>query len=122
MDLLYDASEDLFTLGAPSPPRDFNHARLACPPKKASWTHDQLGPVYSAEGTRPLSLANTDNKTIASAMRLCLEPCADVWVGPTQRGFIGGRNMSRNILEMDTEIRESALCGERGPRGPGIVL
>ena len=69
--------------------------------------------MYTAEGTRPLSLASTDSKTIASAMRLCLEPCADAWVSGTQRGFIGGRKMSRNILEMDIEARESALRGER---------
>ena len=69
--------------------------------------------MYSGEATRPLSLANTDNKVMAGASRICLEPVADDWISWQQRGFVGGRKMSRNVVELDLEARCSAMRGER---------
>ena len=56
---------------------DFNLGILVCLPKKASGSLDDGTSYYTAANTRPLSIVNTDNWLLASAVRIRLEPILD---------------------------------------------
>ena len=83
------------------PPPGFNEAFLCCLPKKPVKVDEELGDLFDAEHTRPLSIVNTDNRILAAALRLVLEPIAGSWVSGAQRGFLSGRSMLANLLEVD---------------------
>ena len=107
---LLDASEDLMEsgpIGEPAP--DFNHAYLSCLPKKASRMDAVHGAVFSPSDTRPLSIVNTDNRLIAGAYRVLLEPVFNKWVSPMQRGFLSGRSMLANIADVSHEAMMASL-------------
>eukprot|EP00959_Pyramimonas_sp_CCMP1952_P337008 7057137-Pyramimonas_sp.AAC.1 len=59
--------------------------------------------VFKAGSTRPLSITNTDNRTIANSYRLRWEPIISPAVSPNQRGFIQGRPMLRNVVDIEHE-------------------
>ena len=80
---------------------DFNLGVLCCLPKKIAGAHAGMGDYYGASDTRPLSIVNTDNRLIASAMRLAWEPILSKWISSMQRGFLKGRSMLMNILDID---------------------
>ena len=82
---------------------DFNKAFLCCLPKKPSGTDELLGDFYDAKNTRPLSLVNTDNRLIANAYRLAVEPMACEWVSQRQRGFLMGRSLLSSVIDVDFE-------------------
>ena len=58
----------------------YNLGLLCCLPKKVSGVDTEHGDFYDAKNTRPLSLVNTDNRLIANAYRLVVEPIAGEWV------------------------------------------
>ena len=79
-----------------------NLAFLALLPK-GDHTDDQLHGVHrKASETRPLSLSNTDVKIFASALRVVLERAVREWAHAAQRGFITGRSMLENIIDIET--------------------
>ena len=96
----------------------FNLGILCCLPKKVAGTHSTLGDYYTAADTRPLSIVNTDNRIIASAMKLAWEPIFNKWVSDSQRGFLKGRSMLANILEIDEVAMTISLTEAYG----GMVL
>ena len=100
--------------GSGAIPQDFNHATMACLPPKASGTDPALEDFYAPENTRPLSIVNTDNRIIAAAMKRGLEKSADDWVSQAQQGFIPGRSMASNILQVELEGRRRAKVGKKG--------
>ncbi len=51
--------------------------------------------------TRPISLPNTDNKYFALALNRPLAEAATVTVHPRQRGFVQGRSLIDNVLEIE---------------------
>ena len=59
--------------------------------------------------TRPLSVVNTDNRVLASALRYVVEPGLAVGDSLVQRGFLPGRSMNANILEIELESRPAHL-------------
>jgi hypothetical protein len=79
----------------------------------------------SAADTRPLSLKNTDNKIIARvnnylAKRMLAASAVDI-----QRGFVPGRQLVANVLELDTCARWFGAAGHEtfdqcGP-SPGVT-
>ena len=92
----------------------FNLDLLYCLPKKASAVHENMGEYYTPSDTRPLSIVNTDNRIIASAMRLTWEPIFNNWVSKVQRGFLKGRSMLANIIDIDEASTTASLterCG-----------
>ena len=96
--LLTEAYRDrVDTLGR----HDFNLGLLCCLPKKAAGVHDQFGEFYTPADTRPLSIVNTDNRIIASALRLAWEPIFYDWVSKAQIDFLKGRSMLANIIDID---------------------
>ena len=84
---------------------EFNHSILVCLPKKPSGQDDNLQNYYALENTRPLSIVDTANRLIASCIKLTLHDGLERWVSEAQQGFLNGRSMYKNILEMDKESK-----------------
>ena len=97
---------------------DFNLGILCCLPKKPAGTHENLGDFYSPSDTRPLSIVNTDNRLIASALRLAWEPIFNKWVSKVQRVFLKGRSMLANVIDIDEASMTVSLKEKYG----GLVL
>jgi len=55
--------------------------------------------------TRPLSLKNTDNKTIVQANVLMLEPQYKKNTHKVQNGFVSGRSFLQNLVDIDAAGR-----------------
>ena len=93
---------------------EFNLAILCCLPKKPTGTDPEVGQYFTAEATRPLAIVNTDNRLIASAFRIRWEPALEPWVSHMQRGFLKGRSMIANIVDIDYEAMRVSLKCEEG--------
>ena len=93
---------------------DFNHAFLTCLPKKASGYDDDGRAYFEPGATRPLSVVNTDNRLIASAYKKVIEPLANEWVSSMQQGFLEGRSMLRNVVDIDLASMKVAMQHRNG--------
>ena len=81
----------------------FNAGVMVFIPKKAP--QEQAGREFHAPGdARPLTIVNTDNRLIANAMRLRIEPLAAQGVSAEQRGFLPGRSLLCNVLDIDMDM------------------
>ena len=56
--------------------------------------------------------------TMANAVRLRVEPLLDTLVSPMQRGFLPGRSLIHNVVEVDTAMRMVSLTAE----APGALF
>eukprot|EP00973_Karenia_brevis_P059168 8237653-Karenia_brevis.AAC.1 len=83
-------------------------------PKEPSGTDRYGCPMLMPEDTRPLSIGNADNRMIANAVRHRIEPIFAQWVAPEQRGFINGRSMLANVVDVDEGMQTTSLTHERG--------
>jgi hypothetical protein len=79
----------------------FNLAFMVSIPKDPSGQTAYGTPYYSADCTRPLSLAGTINKLIANTVRIALERFAAPRISFFQRGFLKGRQILDNVVELD---------------------
>ena len=70
--------------------------------------------IYELRSTRPLSIVNTDNRILAATVKVGVEKEANRWVSQAQQGFIPGRSMNANILEVEKEAREIRKKGGKG--------
>jgi len=59
--------------------------------------------------TRPLSLKQGDNKHAASTLNFCISPSVSHGAIDTQRGFIHGRQLVQNVLDLDFHLRAMAF-------------
>jgi exonuclease III len=75
----------------------FNVAYLWLLPKS-----DPPDGVFNPCDTRPLSGANGDAKIFAMAIASCINQVIADWAHEFQRGFIHGRCMIQNVLELET--------------------
>ena len=82
-------------------PAGFNQAFLWLLPKDESNTDAAGTVIVNPETTRPLSGANTDAKLFACAMRAVLDGAVADWAHPSQRGFLRGRNMVQNVIDVE---------------------
>ena len=94
---------------APGDPHPFNLGTLVCLPKKAVAHHHEHGEVYSAENTRPLSIVDTSNRIIANSFRHKWEPRLARWICPEQRGFLPGRSILANVIDIEEAAAHQAL-------------
>ena len=78
-----------------------------------------MASVYSPEGVRPLNVTNTDNRLVASSIRVAIEPILGQLVTMEQKGFISGRSMLSNILDVEEAM---ALATFRGIRSLAVVF
>ena len=79
----------------------FNLGNMVFLPKKIAGSDPLFGDYYTAADVRPLVLVNTDNRLIASAMRIHLEPIFNTCISHHQRGFLKGRSMLANIVDIE---------------------
>ena len=93
---------------------DFNASLLCCLPKKAAGTDADHGDFFTGDCTRPLALVNTDNRIIASAARITWEPLLNNYISSYQQGFLKGRQMLSNVLDIDYTSMTVSLKCERG--------
>jgi hypothetical protein len=97
-DVMYDAY-DSFIHGEELPEK-FNECNLAFIPKGED-INDITLVARSPSTTRPISLSNTDSKYFALALNRPLAEAAKVTVHPRQRGFVQGRSLIDNVLEVE---------------------
>ena len=82
----------------------FNESLLHFLPKKSTGRTADGQDLYEPANVRPLSITNTSNRLIASAVRLALEPALAPYITIQQRGFLPGRSIIANILDIDEEL------------------
>ena len=78
-------------------------------PKKPVAHHHDIGDVYAPEGTRPLSIVDTSNRILANAFRHRWEPQLAQWISPAQRGFLPGRSILANVVDIEEASVLAAL-------------
>ena len=93
--------------GTEIPYRNFNLAYLICLPK----TDDG---VLDPSATRPLSIVDSINRILASVFRVTLERVASDRITSCQRGFIKGRNILQNIVDIDFAAQKVSIKRKSG--------
>ena len=91
-----DALDELAALGF-----EFNESLLHFLPKKAVGATDEGVAVCSVSATRPLNVVNADNRILASAVLLMLEPALAPSISRDQRGFLQGRSTLPNAIDVE---------------------
>ncbi|CAK0903318.1 unnamed protein product [Prorocentrum cordatum] len=99
--------------GAIAPPCDFNWAFLICLPKGRGDLHGGTE-VHDPAGARPLSIVDASNRIIASIFRVALERKVAEWVSAPQRGFLVGRQMLRNAVDVDFAAQKISISSRKG--------
>ena len=56
-----------------------------------------------------MNITNTSNRLLASAVRLTVEPVLAPHITDRQRGFLPGRSMIANIVDVDEAMLETAI-------------
>ena len=96
--------------------RGFNESLLFFLPKKPIGKTEEGADVFEAGGVRPLNVTNADNRLMASSVRLVLESVLGPLITHDQRGFIAGRSMIANLLDIgEAMILKAAQGEERWP-------
>jgi len=72
------------------------------------------GDYFLLAATRPLPLVNTDNRLIASAVGIAIEARVAQLVSDIQQGFIRGRKMLQNVLDIDFHSMKISFSGPDG--------
>ena len=85
-------------------PIAFNQSFSTFPPK-GSKPNDSFEVVRAAEDTRPLGLKNTDNRIVAGTLVHTLRASSQKSTHRTQRGFVPGRQLTHNVLDLDSAGR-----------------
>ena len=88
---------------------DFNHSWLVLLAKGGHAEDDHIV-ARAAEDTRPVSLANSDSKICEIALNKPLANAMKQWACPEQRGFVEGRMIVDNVLEIDTYGRICSIA------------
>lgn len=96
----------------------FNESPLCCLPKQPVREAAGGAQVFEPRGTRPLSITSTDNRIIAGAYWARWEPLVAPHITEAQRGFVGGRSMLRNMIDID----HAAMCALARHQDAAIIL
>ena len=70
-------------------------------------------PVYLAEDTRPLCIVDTANRLLTSAARIRWERLFCRWLHQDQRGFLPGRSMLANVVDLEHYSMMCSLLHKR---------
>ena len=81
----------------------FNEAFMVFIAKGDHGDDDETTCIRTPSTTRPLTLSNTDTKLISAAINRPLSAYASSVVAGQQRGFIKGRSISDNIVELEAQ-------------------
>ena len=93
---------------------EYNLGNLVCLGKKPAGNDPVEGDFFTPEGTRPLAIVNCDNRIVASAARIRWEELLTNWVGMEQQGFLKGRSILKNLIDVDTESMSVSLKSQNG--------
>ncbi len=96
----------------------FNHCFLVFIPKGED-PGDRGTVARSPALVRPISLSNTASKFFALAVNKPLAQVAQITVHPRQRGFVGGRSITDNIIEIEGFAQSYTIAD---PDDPAILL
>ena len=88
---------------------DFNCSLLHFLPKKVSGSLQDGTSYYEVDSVRPFNVTNSDNRLLASAVRLLVESWLSPRISPSQRGFITGRSMIANLIDIDEAMATTLL-------------
>ena len=97
---------------------DFNLGNMVFLPKKPAGTDPVLGDFYTAADVRPLVIVNTDNRLMANAVRIAMEPILAGWISSNQHGFIKDRSMLANVVDVTHMAQLVSLGHDQG----GVML
>ncbi|CAK0834700.1 unnamed protein product [Prorocentrum cordatum] len=110
---LYDA---FVTISGPDGQRileedwdSFNESSMVFLAKKASGRTEDGSDIFTPNNMCPLNITNTDNRIICSAIRLHIELAIAPGVSMAQRGFIKGRSMLSNIVDIEEAMLSNVL-------------
>ena len=78
--------------------------------KKSAGTLADGTVFLDADGVRPLNVANTDNRILANAVRMVIEPRVSPRIIFLQRGFPAGRSLLANLLDVEEAMLHQALA------------
>lgn len=93
---------------------NLNFGILCCLPKVASGQGPSLGEFFTASSTRKLSIVNTENRLMVNAARIHWEKVWNEFVSDMQRGFLRGRSMVSNVVDIDEDAVTVSLAEEGG--------
>ena len=93
----------------PDEAHPFNLGTLVCLPKKPVAHHHEVGDVYTPGGIRPFSIVDNFNRILANAFRHRWEPHLAQWISPAQRGFLPGRSILANVVDIEEAFVLAAL-------------
>ena len=93
-----------FLMSGHTMPLDFNDSLSAFVPK-GSDDLDEVLISRDATDTRPLSMKNSDNKTVGSVFNDKMKPVLSKQLCKLQRGFVPGEQLIENVLDLDTASR-----------------
>ena len=77
--------------------------------KSVSGIDEEFGGYCTPEETRPFYIINTSNRLLANTVCLRIEPVLERSITPMQRGFLPGRSMLANVIDVDEQTMVSAL-------------
>ena len=90
----------------------FNEGEFVFPDKLGPETEEERteGSIFRhPEETRPLTLKNTDNKKVALVLNFSVSPVIERCACDLQNGFIHGRQLVQNPVDLDHSARLSSL-------------
>ncbi len=86
----------------------FNESLLILLPKLPA------GQVGTPAETRPINITNGENLILANAIRYKAEAELGKWVTEMQQGFLPGRSLLRNVVEVSQSMQEVSLNQQSG--------
>ena len=87
-----------------TPPRQLNDSVTLFVPK-GELEDDHIQVVREVGDNRPLSLKNSDNKIATAAVNNCAQPVIVHSVHKFQNGFVKGRQLLQNVVDLDALAR-----------------
>ena len=90
----------------------FNESIMVFLPKKPTSSMPDGTAIYPAGNFRPLNITNTDNRLLCSAVRLHIEPIVEPGISQVQRGFIRGRSMLANVIDIEEAMIDAACVDD----------
>jgi len=94
-------------------PLEFNSSLSVFAPKGTDKDDTAYCCTREPSETRPLALKNSDNKTICAVVNRSLKYVAAKFLNHVQRGFTYGRQLLRNVTDLDVEARLQSMCSPR---------
>eukprot|EP00959_Pyramimonas_sp_CCMP1952_P432208 9051087-Pyramimonas_sp.AAC.1 len=112
VDTLYGLYSEMLANG--NAPVGFNHGMAAFLAKGSDPEDTPQQIIRKPEVTRPITLGNYDNKLVSVALNRSFSRVAAQTVLGNQRGFLAGRFMNENIINLESKaVSWFAQCGHQ---------